>query len=208
VTINNVFRLPAPPADAVSSGPLRLYWFSQTIGPGRGLDDVVRAVGAADIPAELHLRGVAIAEYAASFDALCRTVAPRLRLVQHSTSDPDAMVAACHGFDIGLAVEPGRTLNNALSLSNKALTYPLAGLAMAISRTPGQRVLAEHLASNAIVYEPGDVAALAGGLARWHADREALSRARRASWQAACDRWRWDHPLERETLLASIRAVA
>jgi hypothetical protein len=208
VTINNVFRLPAAPIHESGSGPLRLYWFSQTIGPGRGLDEVVRAVGMADIPAELHLRGVAIPEYAASLDAQCRAMAPRLRLMQHSTSDPDGMVTACHGFDIGLAVEPGLTLNNALCLPNKALTYPLAGLAIAISRTPGQRVLAEHLGSNAIVYAPGDVDALARGLARWHADRDALHRARRASWQAACDRWRWDHPLERDTLLASIRAMA
>lgn len=208
VTINNVFRLPDPPADGSSGGPLRLYWFSQTIGPGRGLDEVVRAVGAAGIPAELHLRGVAIPEYAASLDALRRAVAPRLRLVQHPTSDPDAMVGACRGFDVGLSVEPGLTLNNALSLSNKALTYPLAGLALVLTRTPGQRVLAEHLGPNAIVYAPGDVGALASGLARWHEDRDALSDARHASWKAARDRWRWDHALERETLLASVRAVA
>jgi hypothetical protein len=208
ITINNVFPLPESPDEASGRGPLRLYWFSQTIGPGRGLDDVVRAVGTAGIPSELHLRGVPIPAYTAALDALRRTAAPRLRLVQHAMSDPDAMISACRGFDVGLAVEPGQTLNRALCLTNKALTYPLAGLAMAITRTPGQRVLAEHLGPNAIVYAPGDTGALANGLARWHDDRAALGQARHASWQAACDRWRWDHPLERETLLAAVRAVA
>ena len=39
-------------------GVLRLYWFSQTIGPDRGLEDVARAMGLAGVaPMELHVRG-------------------------------------------------------------------------------------------------------------------------------------------------------
>jgi hypothetical protein len=32
-------------------GPVRLYWFSQTLGPGRGLGDVITAVGRCGISA-------------------------------------------------------------------------------------------------------------------------------------------------------------
>jgi hypothetical protein len=208
ITINNVFPLPHAPVEDRVADPLRLYWFSQTIGPDRGLEDVVHAVGALGVPAELHLRGAAIAWYVAELKTLCRTVAPRLQLVQHAPGDPDDMVNACRGFDVGLAVEPGHTLNNALSLSNKALTYPLAGLAMALTRTPGQRVLIDDLGEDAVSYAPGRFEDLAAGLARWHEDRPALQRARHASWRAACTRWRWDHPLERDALLAAVRAVA
>ncbi len=208
IAINNVFPLPSQQPDAPRTGPLRLYWFSQTIGPGRGLEDVVHAVGAARIPAELHLRGVATGQYAADLEALCRRVSPRLRVVHHEPVDPDDMVSASRVFDVGLAVEPGHTLNNALSLSNKALTYPLAGLAIALTDTPGQRVLAEDLGSDAITYTPGRVADLAAGLRRWHDDRSTLQDARAASWRAACGRWRWDHPLERDALVAAVRAAA
>jgi hypothetical protein len=207
ITINNVFPLPAAPASTGHDRPLRLYWFSQTIGPGRGLEDVVHAVGSAGIPAELHLRGLAIATYVEVLSGLSRAVAPRLRLVFHEPGDPDNMVDACRGFDVGLALEPGRTLNNALALSNKALTYPLAGLALALTDTPGQRVLADDLGAQAVTYAPGRVADLAAGLLRWHEDRPALERARQASWNAAQERWRWDHPLERDTLLAAVRAA-
>jgi hypothetical protein len=208
ITINNVFPLPAPPSGDSGSGPLRLYWFSQTIGPGRGLEDLVVAAGLAAIPAELHLRGTPIERYGAELRELCRHTAPLLRLVHHPPADPDAMVDACQGFDVGLALEPGHTPNNALSLSNKALTYPLAGLAIALTETPGQRVLADHLGTNAIAYAPGNVNGLAAGLVRWHEDRSLLRRAREASWQAARARWRWDHALERDALLTAVRAVA
>ena len=208
ITINNVFPLPDAPASGSGSGPLRLYWFSQTIGPGRGLEDVVTAAGLAAIPVELHLRGALVEWYGAALRALCRRTAPLLRLVHHSPADPDAMIEACHGFDAGLALEPGRTPNNALSLSNKALTYPLAGLAIVLTDTPGQRALADHLGPHAIAYAPGKVDDLASGLARWHEDRDALRRAREASWQAACARWRWDHTLERDTLVSAVSAVA
>jgi len=208
LTINNVFPLPERQPESTGSGPLRLYWFGQTIGPGRGLKEVIRALSAADIPAELHVRGVSVPRYAADLVTLCRAVAPRLRLVHHSVSDPDAMVSACRGFDVGLALETGHTLNRALCLTNKALTYPLAGLALVLTSTPGQRVLVDDLGDDAVSYEPGHIEALAAGLTRWHDDRAALERARQASWQAACTRWRWDHPLERDALLAAVRAAA
>ena len=55
------------------------------------------------------------------------------------------MVEDCRAFDLGLASEQASTANRALCLSNKAATYPLAGLPVAITETPGQRRLADDL---------------------------------------------------------------
>jgi hypothetical protein len=206
IPVNNVFPLPGPPGRE-DAGPLRLYWFSQTIGPDRGIEDVVRAAGLARIAAELHVRGVPAAGYLDALEALARSVAPTLRLVHHAPDDPDRLVDGCRAFDVGLALEPGHTINNALSLSNKALTYPLAGLAMVITDTPGQQALAADLGADAIVYAPGDIHPLADGLARWDANRAVLRRARDASWNAARVRWHWEHPLERERFLAAMAAA-
>ena len=51
LVINNTFPLPArePEFAPVDGEGLRLYWFSQTIGPGRGLEDAVQAAGLAEI---------------------------------------------------------------------------------------------------------------------------------------------------------------
>jgi len=207
--INNTFNLPKPPEPASHSSPLRLYWFSQTIGPMRGLEDVVRAAGVARIDGELHLRGVPVNGYVEGLAAFAGEAAPRLRVVHHQPEPADAMVDACRPFDVGLSVEQFQPANRALTLSNKALTYPLAGLAMVLTDTPGQRPLADSLGEHAALHAPGDVHRLAASLVRWSEDRAALRAAQGAAWDAARTRWHWEHASERGALLDCVsRACA
>jgi hypothetical protein len=209
VPVNNTFPLPAEPP-VLSNGcenGLRLYWFSQTIGPRRGLEDVLYAMGQAGIPGELHLRGQAIPPYLCRLRQLAGDVALRLHLVHHEPAPPDAMVELCQGHDIGLALEPGFSVNNRLALSNKAFTYMLAGLAVAFTDTPGQRRLARDLGEAALLYAPGDIKGLAAGLKQWATDRDRLARAKAAAWHAAQRRWHWEHPLERGALLGTVAHI-
>jgi len=205
--INNVFTLPTISSAAPTDGPLRLYWFSQTIGSRRGLEDIIRAAGRARIDCELHLRGVAANGYVNELQALAEEEASTLRIVQHEPGDPDAMVESCRGFHAGIATEQTHTPNRALSLSNKALTYPLAGLALILTDTPGQRPLARDLGGDVLLYAPGDIDALAAGLARWSTNRAALRSAQAAAWDAARRRWHWDHEAERPTFLGLVRGI-
>lgn len=206
IPVHNTFPLPASPPDLTprAGDGLQLYWFSQTIGPQRGLEDAVRAMGLAGIPGALHLRGRAIAGYVESLQVLAHRVAPHLRVLVHEPAPPDAMIDCCRGYDVGLALEQGQVLNRALCLTNKAFTYMLAGLAVAFTDTPGQRPLAAALDNGAILYRPGDVAALARGLAAWARDEALLHRAKEATWVAAQRRWHWEHPAERGVLLAAV----
>jgi glycosyltransferase involved in cell wall biosynthesis len=210
IPIHNTFPLPAlPPALAPSPGPgLRLYWFGQTLGPGRGIEDAVRAMAQARIPGEIRLRGVpaaGILEYLGELAA----GAPDLRIVPLEPAAPNRMVELCAGHDAGLAAEQAQPLNRNLCLTNKALTYILAGMPIAASATPGQTPLARDLGEGAFLYPPGDVTALARGLQLWAGDRERLGRARAAAWEAARRRWHWEHPLERGALLGAVeRTVA
>jgi glycosyltransferase involved in cell wall biosynthesis len=206
--IHNVFPLPiAAPAIARRDGPLRLYWFSQTIGPYRGLEDVIVAAGRAGIDAELHLRGLEMPGYRASLKRLAATHAPRLRVEVHAPASPDEMIDACRPFDVGIATEQGHIPNRALALTNKALTYPLAGLALAITETPGQRQLARDAGEGALAYRPGDIDGLADGLSRWASDAPRLRRAKDAAWAAARRRWHWEHGDERDALLRLVGGV-
>jgi glycosyltransferase involved in cell wall biosynthesis len=184
-----------------------LYWFSQTIGPRRGLEEVVAAMGLAGVAGELHLRGRPIPEFRKALDERAASDAPRLKIVYHDPAPPDAMVDLAAPYDVGLATEPGLSENNRLALSNKAFTYMLAGLALVVSDTPGQRPIADDLANSALVFPPGDAEGLARGLRRWVDSPALLSAAKAASWQAAVRRWHWDHPLERGALLDSVARV-
>jgi glycosyltransferase involved in cell wall biosynthesis len=200
VPVHNTFPLPAeaPDPDTHGAGGLRLYWFSQTIGRGRGLEDVVRAIELAGIRAELHLRGAGAFECATPVNLTVR---------MHAPAPPARMIDLCRPYDIGLSPEEGRSLNRELCLSNKALTYILGGLAVVLSDTAGHRALAGDLGEGALRYRPGDVASLAAGLRRWSEDRGALRRARAAAWQAAQRRWNWQDRRERGALIGAVEGA-
>jgi hypothetical protein len=194
VVVDNTSPLPAtpPPFEERREDPLRFYWFSQTIGPGRGLEEVVRAIGVAGIPADLFVRGHDASRYVEVLQRIAEGEAPRVSVRTLPLVEPDALIAASRGFDIGLAVECGVPRNNALALSNKALTYPLAGLALVMTDTPGQRVLADDLGHAAIRYAPGHPQDLVSGLRRWHRNRGDLAEAKRQTWERARLRWHWE----------------
>jgi hypothetical protein len=207
ITINNVFPLPARPVRRAQEGPLRLYWFSQTIGHGRGLEDAIDAAGRAGAPIELHLRGVPEPDYIGDLRERAAAVAPLLHVAVHSPTDPDALIGSCDPFDAGISAEQGHIPNRAINLPNKALTYPLAGIGLILTETEGQQPLIDTLDGQALVYRPGEIAPLAEGLRRWALDREALRRAGDAAWEAARSRWHWEHPLERDRLVGAVASV-
>ena len=202
-TIHNVFPLPARPPDLESrpEGPLRLYWFSQTVGPGRGLEEAIAAAGVSGIEGELHLRGAIAESYRETLRKLAREKAPRLALTMHPPGPPDEMTALASAFDIGLSLEQPLSLNRPLCLTNKALVCLVAGLALVMTDTPGQRPLQDELGDHALVVSPGDVQALAAGFRRFANDRRYLLDCQRASWNAASRRWHWEHSEERGKLL-------
>ncbi len=204
----NVFprllRPSAPPPRSLSA-PVTLYRFSQTIGPGRGLEDIVRALGR--VPAgraELHLRGHWASGYETAIRRLAAAsgVADEL-IVVHPMAAPDEMVRRSATYDVGLALEPGDTDNNDLSVSNKLFTYLLAGQALIATETRGQRWLLDQIPGAALSYAPGDVETLAAHLRRWIESRGTLTAARRAAWLAGETRFNWD--VEREAFLNIVR---
>lgn len=210
ITVHNTFPLPPRPPDllpAVGDG-LRLYWFSQTVGPRRGLEDAIAAMGEGRIPGELHVRGQVTPAYLEGLVRLAAVVAPALKLVHHEPAPPDAMVELCAGYDVGLSLERGHVRNRSLCLTNKAFVYALAGLAVALTDTIGQRPLAHDLGEAAVTYEPGDIAALSATFRRWAANKALLARAKAAAWEAARRRWHWEHPEDRGALVEAVRLGA
>jgi glycosyltransferase involved in cell wall biosynthesis len=138
---------------------------------------------------------------------LATNVAPQLSLIEHAPAAPDEMVELCRAYDIGLGIEETQVPNRSLCLTNKALTYILAGLAVVLTDTIGQRPLADSLKEGALVYPPGDVEALARGLSAWAHDPWLLRQAKAAAWRAAQTRWHWDHEEEKGKLIHVIQSV-
>ena len=146
VTVLNSFPLSdrTRPVDAVElmrerdARAISLYWFSQTIGPGRGLEAAIDALPLLDPRCVLTLRGA----WAPGFEAQLRARALALQVedrLRHLPPCPPAELvrrAQCH--DVGLAIESPRTINHDLCLSNKIFTYLMAAY-LGATDTMGQR---------------------------------------------------------------------
>ena len=209
-SVLNVFPLAERPQQfrtTASSGPMRLYWFSQTIGLGRGLEDVIRAMGRlTDCEIELHLRGSARPEHWEQLQKLAAAsgVQPRAILL-HAPKAPDEMIRAAAEFDVGLALEQPLSLNRDVCLTNKIFSYLLAGNAIAATATAGQRPIVESIGKAGFPYAPGDIDALANGLRRWSQDRRQLQHARWEAWSWGADAFNWD--IEKKKLLDIVAGV-
>jgi glycosyltransferase involved in cell wall biosynthesis len=208
LTIYNTFSLDLPAApELVEAGPLRFYWFSQTLGPDRGLEDFVRAAALGRVTGELHLRVGATRPYLDTLTRLLSDAAPGLSLELHEPAGPDAMVRLARGFDLGLSGEEPTAINRCLCLGNKIFTYLAAGVPVLLSSTPAQARLGQDLGNAAIMYEPGDVRGLAERLSCFARGTRTRSQARLAARTAAARRWHWEHPEDRGALIEAVRAA-
>jgi len=111
---------------------LKLVWFSQYIDYSRGLEPLLQYVSENQLQFELHLIGNM--KYPFGNEAYLKA----LNIYIHSPIDQDELHVLLSEFDIGLALEPGKDLNNQLALSNKLLAYIQTGLLPLVSSTPGQ----------------------------------------------------------------------
>jgi glycosyltransferase involved in cell wall biosynthesis len=206
--IHNTFSLDLPdPVNSLDGVPLRFYWFSQTLGPGRGLEDFIRGAAHARLAAEVHLRAGVTQPYLDDLIRFARDAAPALTFRLHEPGDPDAMVHLSQGYDLGLSGEEPTALNRRLCLGNKIFTYLAAGVPVLLSATPAQTRLGQDLGAAAIVYQPGDVAGLAERLSCLARDSHLRVQARQSARSAAVRRWHWEHPDDRGALVETVRAA-
>jgi glycosyltransferase involved in cell wall biosynthesis len=169
-----------------------LYWFSQTIGPGRGLESVIEAMAHMRTRVRVHLRGLLSAGYRAELLANAQSVgvADRVHFLPPAPPSEMARLAACH--DVGLALELNTPFNRSICLTNKAFVYLLAGLPVLFSDTPAQRELAAQLgrvASLADLSQPRQIGAILDRLLAhriWHQEL------RREAWLLGQTRYNWD----------------
>jgi glycosyltransferase involved in cell wall biosynthesis len=132
----------------------RIVWFSQTIGPGRGLELLATAAALTHNRFEVHLRGRVSNCYRQNLlSSFSR--ARNVRLFFHGLCDHSELNSWLAGFDVGFASELPRCLNADLTISNKILQYMQAGLPVIATDTQGQLEVAQY-AGEGIVVVPHD----------------------------------------------------
>lgn len=130
-----------PYREPAFGGPIRLVWFSQTIGPGRGLEPLLSSTAKFSGGFEVTLIG-------AGQEAFCADLIARygdfLRILPPLPEE--RLYPELCNHDIGLALEVSLSdFNRKICLTNKIFAYLQAGLFILATETPTQRdFLAGH----------------------------------------------------------------
>ncbi|MGB7565726.1 MAG: hypothetical protein WBM08_13385 [Prochlorococcaceae cyanobacterium] len=207
VVIRNVFPLShAPegptPRGSATPGP-SLYWFSQTIGPDRGLECAVRAMALARSRPHLYLRGFISDAFRQQLESLARVEGVEDRLHLLPPAPPDQMEQLAAAYDLGLVAETGTTLNRRIALTNKLFSYALAGVPALISDIPAHRRYAETAGESVRLFATGDPQSLGATIDDlWGDDGAPLAQARRAAFRLGQECLNWE--LEQARLLEAV----
>jgi glycosyltransferase involved in cell wall biosynthesis len=204
VVITNSFPLQRDPRSGPPGDPPSFLWFSQTLGPGRGLEIFLEAWARTVGTSRLVLLG----EPSAGFAEQLRNRLPperRTRVSFLPPVPPAALPAVIAGHDIGLALEQAEIPSRDLTITNKILQYLNAGLTVVASDTAGQReVLARAPDAGWLVnLSAADVTAAA--LDHLLGDRAELMRRQQAARRLAEEVYCWEQETPR---LLSLVAAA
>lgn len=173
--------------------PLQLVWFSQTIGPGRGLEVLMASLQyLKDIPLCIHLRGQINEEYRKD---LLSTLSMRSAIHQiefHGLCPPDDLPGWLAMQDIGLALELNHPPSRDITITNKILQYLQAGLCVVGSQTAGHIEVASKATKAVFLFQQEDAQELASHIRNLYEQPDLLLNAKRAAHLAAREIFNWD----------------
>ena len=205
--VRNTFPLAQAPKGPTPSGTAHpgpsIYWFSQTIGPNRGLESAVHALALARCHPHLHLRGFLSTAYRDQLLSLAHSLSVVQQLHFHPPAPPEQMERLAASYDVGLVAETGLPPNRRIALTNKLFSYALAGIPILLSDIPAHRQIQSEAGQAVRLFRVEDSTSLAEALDGWlDAPPEVLAGARSAAYRLGQEYWNWD--VEHQRLLKQI----
>lgn len=201
IVVRNVFPLQPSTLLPRSTTPPGFFWFSQTTGPGRGLEEFLAAWNLSLQPSRLTLLGNVNPAYQ---ERLIELTSPQRRsaLTFSPLIPPGELPDQIARHDIGLSLEPFEPANKNLTASNKIFQYLNAGLAVLATGTAGQREVAAAAPGACEIIDLATPPALAARLDSLLSSPERLHSMAIAARHAAETSLSWEHEAPR--LLSSI----
>jgi glycosyltransferase involved in cell wall biosynthesis len=195
--IGNTFPLQPDPRQGPPNRSPAFFWFSQTLGPGRGLEGFLASWSLTRETSRVVLLGEDRHGYRETLRSLLP--APRRTFLEFGDLvPPGALPGLIARHDVGLALETTSSRNRSLSVTNKLLQYLNAGLAVVATPTAGQREVLAH-EPEAGVFLGSDPSANAQLLDELLRDPARLQARQQAARRLAETRYCWEH--DRQVLL-------
>lgn len=198
IVVRNSFPLqPRSRMDRPPSGdPPSFIWFSQTIGPGRGLELFFSAWARTKNPSRVYLLGDERPGYRR--DLLSRLPPERRDDVKFiPLVTPEQLPARLAEFDLGLALEPHWPPNRDITITNKILQYMNAGLALIATDTQGQTEVMRAAPDTGLLVTAHETTQLAQRLDALLGDPARLRAMQLASRAAAEREFSWEREAPR-----------
>lgn len=189
--INNVFSLAFLQQIKYNNDEsLSLFWFSQTIGPNRGLEKFVKALNKlpADYKVDLYLMG----QISKGFDVVLSNLSERKNIYFLKTVSPDEIFVEAAKYDIGLCIEEPYFINRDICLTNKIFTYLLAGNCILFSDTKAQKLFWQQNEEIGFLFSNGDQRQIAAILYDLYQNRDKIFKAKKASLELAHTKMNWE----------------
>jgi len=121
----------------------RIIWTSRTIGPGRGLETLLKAFELLEQPVELHIIG----KCAEGYEIFLQNNWPKSighKLIFHDFIPHADLLNKISTFDLGLAIEQYEPDSRNTTITNKILQYLQAGVKVLATDTEGQKEVAGY----------------------------------------------------------------
>lgn len=183
-----------PTTERPKEAPVSIHWFSQTIGPGRGLEILFQALDGIEGNWELHLRGN-LKGYEEWLEGVCPRIVLK-RMAVHGLVENEELLSRVAEHDIGYCGEVDSPANRNLTISNKLFQYLQGGLAVVASDTAGQAEAASEARGAVWVFRGSEKTSLAEKLGSLLRDRGALQNSRQSAWQAG-EKLTWESESKR-----------
>ena len=191
--IANSFPLQPKPRNFRAAGDdaPTFFWFSQRLGPGRGLEAVLAAWRDTTLPSRVVLVGDPQVGYREQLlESL--PVDRRPFVLFRDCVPPADLPALIAEHDIGLALEQSTIPSRDLTITNKILQYLNAGLAVVASDTAGQREVLARAPEAGLLVSLHQTAAFTMALTSLLTDRAALSRRQHLARRLAEEVYCWE----------------
>lgn len=177
--------------DTRTAQALSMYWFSQTIGPGRGLEALAKVLTELEGNWEVHLRGNLGMNERWFEETFPLAIRNRIILREPVSNDRLPLLSSAH--DLGLALEIPFCPSRDLTATNKIFEYLRCGLAVIATNTAGQREVMRECPGAGWMVSAGDLKELAAILQHCINHPEEVRAAKMAARHAASTAWAWEN---------------
>ncbi len=198
VTINNVFskNFVNKNFNIYTEGDkLKLFWFSQTVGFNRGLEELIEAIGLIQ-KKDIHL-GI-LGSCSLDIKNVILDIAKKFgvkenQITFHTPVGLEELFDIASTYHVGLALEVEKTVNRQICLTNKLFVYLCSSLAIIATDTEAQKAFLEKNTQIGVYYNSGDAYALSSVILKYKEQPSLLNKHRKEATLLAETRLNWEY---------------